>query len=48
MLNVNSSRPDCLSSASTYWHQVRSPHSQSCKLYITEAVVLYFSHLWNK
>lgn len=48
MLNVNSSRPDRLSSASAYWHQVRSPHSQSCELYITGPVVLYFSHLRNK
>lgn len=48
MLNVNSSRPDRLSSASTYWHQARSPHSQSCELFITGTVVLYFSHLWNK
>lgn len=48
MLNVNSSRPDRLSSASACWHQVRSPHSQSCELPITGTVVLYVSHLWNK
>lgn len=48
MLNVTSSRPDRLSSASTDWHQVRSPHSQSCKLCISGTVVLDSSRLWNK
>lgn len=45
MQNVNSSRQDHLSSASTHWHQAGSPHSQSCELYISRNMCFLFISL---
>lgn len=47
MLNVTSSRPDRLGSASACGHQVGGPHPQSCKSCITGTAVVDSSHLWN-